>query len=203
VIAKSAANVSWKSPLYNDVVQHESDFMEDQERRKNALDHHRDVQLEKLRALNSPLPSPIVKPVLPPALQTGRFTSKYPSNFQPQKPLQHPLDAPRQSDPPPRSEGFKSADRKSTIRELQNDSNIDPVEVGGIELTSTPNRSRQSSTPVTPAKPGPIRMKLPLGDEKAEIGDVRSAVQRANRRGTASQDERAKKWGIDISKFAD
>ena len=81
---------------------------------------------------------------------------------------------------------------------------------------TTPKRPDDSSSKATDKSPdrsrkGPIRMQLPLGDDddddavdtKANSGmSIAEAMKRTNAGGSSiDQDERSKKWGIDMSKF--
>ena len=188
--------------------------MDEQERHLNAIGHQRDEQLERLRALNSPLPSPIQSPpTLPPAYQTQRTAN--PTNFQPQKqpgnfssPRGNPLDLLNDV----------KQDAADELRAVDGTSSMGGIQNAGTEKTngSTPsvwggffgggNKSKDQQQPsIAAVRKGPIRMELPLGEEDPDTSDVdvESAMQRIRKRGSKDQDERSKKWGIDISKFND
>lgn len=89
----------------------------------------------------------------------------------------------------------------------------------GVKTTQQQNTSAASPSPPPPPavkeepRKGPIRMQLPLGDdydEDEEGVDVKSnkkmSIADAMKKTTNSnnnQDERSKKWGIDMSRFID
>jgi hypothetical protein len=81
VIERKAAEIAGRRPSLNDV-QTEKSWMEEQTQHKSDVDRFRDEQLQRLKALNSPLPSPRAAqpPTIPPAFQQSRVVAPYPSS---------------------------------------------------------------------------------------------------------------------------
>jgi hypothetical protein len=80
VAERKAAEISGRKPSLNDV-QTEKSWMDEQTKHKSDIDRLRDEQLQRLKALNSPLPSPRVAepPTIPPAFQESRSMPPSPS----------------------------------------------------------------------------------------------------------------------------
>jgi hypothetical protein len=73
IIAQKAAEISGRKASLNDV-QTEKNWMKDQTQHKADVDRLREQQLQRLKALNSPLPAPraAAPPTAPPAFQESR-----------------------------------------------------------------------------------------------------------------------------------
>lgn len=226
-------------PSFN-TIQTEEDFLEEQARKKREIDRKREEQMERLRALNSPLPSPAPghrppPPVFRPQVEVRpKMTAAGPSSSQGGRGSNTPTTGPGNSQSIPISSAA-SASGPSVARVEKPKSQPSlwgAFNFGGKISPSAPPSNTpapSSSSPSPPsskpapaqangtsptvraaAKPGPIRMKLPLGDDAEDGVDVRAnkrmSIADAMKRTSGSssnQAERSKKWGIDMSKFAD
>ena len=173
---------------------------------ETVRDDELDEQLRRLKALNSPLPAP------PAPQTTAAPISSSAAPFDPQT----------------RSTSSKGSFRPALGSLLAgiNEARSPAKAVGNEQQVSTrksvPQPSIQQDSPPKssidppPVAKGSIRMKLPLGDDELDEDedgvDVRAnksmsiadAMKKSSNGGDqASQEERSKKWGIDMSRFGD
>jgi len=177
---------------------------------ETVRDDKLDEQLMRLKALNSPLPAP-------PAPQTAAAPlSSSAAPFEPQTrstsskgSFRPALDSLLSGINENRG-GVKSPAK--AVDNEQQASTRKSVPQPSIQQDSPP----KSSIDPPPVAKGSIRMKLPLGDDEFDEDedgvDVRAnqgmsiadAMKKSSSGGDErSQEERSKKWGIDMSRFAD
>lgn len=210
-------------------MQKEPDFLEEQARKKRAIDRQREEQLRRLKELNSPLPNPVDPASFmdtPIMRSNERPTGLMPSIATP------PPRVPSEPLSPTRSTGAplfgKSAanDRKSTpvtpepaMDEFEEDEEevVETVEVKESARPPPLSTFLGFNKPKAPArkaskKDGPIRMQLPLGEDEEEGLDAREnpgmSIKDALKKtdpemASGDQGERSKKWGVDMSRFTD
>ncbi|CAB9502653.1 expressed unknown protein [Seminavis robusta] len=187
----------------------------EQDRRQAGLE---DQQLQALRSLNSPLPKPASGP-------KKRTTLRKPPTFQPQKPVTARSQTPAQSlgdltntiknptrvsndnqneqaaPAPAKPEPTRPPQDEAVGRSFNPFSRLG----GGGRNGKTPPAAKAPPSP--PARKGPIRMELPLGDEDDEepamtegmtIGEI---MKRQKAASNDDQDTRSKQWGVDMSRF--
>jgi hypothetical protein len=202
VIEKSAKRALGVSPSVSDVGYHkqsERDFMAEQARKKSEIERARQVQLEKLKALNSPLPTP----------RNSSFAPRAAPVFNPQRPVSASSPSSRhklgnlvrgreggsdQNSGSPSGSPLNSDDvnRRKTISKLNGatlgsgDSSWDrdqPQSGGSLEQPQSSAYQAEGKETRPPSSGesqnrGPIRMELPLLDveyDQDEDGlDVRS-----------------------------
>jgi hypothetical protein len=214
IIERKAAEITGRAPALN-TVPTEKSFLQEQAEFKAEVDRKRSEQLQRLKALNSPLPSPRVA-APPSTLPLSR--------------------RPAPTSTPARSLGnmLKSINEKGSVKKDDNSAGLSARVQAAPQKRSEPEDprlsiselTRRKNAKATPAKlqpprrdppkerTGPIRMQLPLGDEDDEDFDASSNKSmsiseamknaKADKTGSSqSQKDQSKKWGIDMSRFLD
>ena len=126
----------------------------------------------------------------------------------------NPAPSPRSSVPTPPKEAAPVEATNPIARMFGGVSPKDNGMKDSRKPTQQPKVSPKVSPPPTPKRTGPIRMQLPLDDDddydedeegvnsKANPGmSIAEALKRTTEGGSVDQEERSKKWGIDMSKF--
>mmetsp|Transcript_25824 Transcript_25824/g.71122 ORF Transcript_25824/g.71122 Transcript_25824/m.71122 type:complete len:732 (-) Transcript_25824:75-2270(-) len=134
---------------------------------------------------------------------SGRTTKK-----EPQGTIQETRPTPTSSPPAPKPEPMRRAESTTTPR--ADNTFVSRMFGGKPKPTKEAAQTRESQP--APERKGPIRMQLPLGedmddeeegiDSKANPGmSIAEAMKRTGEQGSGNQEERSKKWGVDMSKF--
>ena len=162
-----------------------------------------DALIERLRNLSSPLPKTPEK-----------------KGTKNQRPIMQMREKPPVRDPVPRSTAGivdspkfsvpASGGVKPMVGSPTRSQSVPDIFAATRPETKRPASSGAAKTPTPKAKTGPIRMELPLTDDDEEDDDFDarasgemtiSEVMKRRTSSSVSQEERSKKWGIDISKF--
>lgn len=219
-------------PIYT-AIETEKDFLAEQARKKQAIERQREEQMKRLKAMSSPLPSPTPVPRPPPPVFRPQAVSGPAAPLfgrdaveGTRRPLVRMTDTPAPDAAPisppqvnsaPSSIPVPTSGKSMWSSFLGGDVSSNPTSTQTPPQSKAPaSKTSASKVPASKAptsnvsaKSGPIRMKLPLGDDEDGV-DVRSnqgmSIAEAMKKSPISAgnaSERSKKWGIDMSKFSD
>ena len=221
IIQRSAAR--FDPNQLNDVqaIQSESDFRNELSRQKSDVDRFRDEQMERLKAMNSPLPEIPDRraPIREKPVQRERMVEK------PLPPLEPSMEATDEEvdeeeedeeetvqangSPAPGWRNLFSGPKEAPAKKFAPPAPAPVVAVA----PPPPAHSPPPPPPATGAAPkAPIRMSLPIDDELDEDEDgvdarsnpkmsIAEAMKRTEAGASGDQEERSKKWGVDMSRF--